>query len=143
MSDLSYLTPDEVYQKYKNKEIKKSVAIALLREKILKSKNSKVLETIFKSLELFDLNPEQHYYLLSFMIETDKNIYVKERAYRIIIRDYFERCKGSLKYSVINETKFRVICAIYTELSKKNTHDAQKLIDILEKRFPCKFFQRN
>ncbi len=138
MPDFSYLTPDEVYQKYKNKEIKKSVAIALLRGKILKSKNSKILDRIFDLLELFDLNPEQHYYLLSFMTETDKNIYIKEKAYRIIIRDYFERCKGSLKYSVINENKFRVICAIYTELSKKNTSDAQKLIDILEKRFSWK-----
>ena len=139
MTDLSYITPDEVYQKYKNKEIKKSVVIALLREKILKSKNSKVLETIFELLELFDLNPEQHYYLLSFFASPGKNEYIKEKAYRIMIRDYFERCKGSLKYSVINETKFRVICAIYTELSKKNTNDAQKLIDILEKRFSWKF----
>ena len=135
MPDLSHLTPDEVYQKYKDKEIKKSVAIALLRGKIIKSKNSKDLDRIFDLYELFDLNPEQHYYLLSFLTEQDKNEYVKEKAYKIKIRDYFESCKNSLKYSVMNETKFRVLCAIYAELSMKKTEDAQKLIIILERRF--------
>lgn len=134
MPDLSYLTPDEVYQKYKNKEIKKSVVVALLREKIINSRKIEDFERIFDLLELFDLNPEQNYYLLSFLTEQDKNEYVKEKAYKIKIRDYFERCKNSLKYSVMNETKFRVICVIYTELSKKKTEDAQKLIDILERR---------
>ena len=136
MPDLSYLTPDEVYQKYKNKEIKKSVVVALLREKIINSRKIEDFERIFDLLELFDLNPEQNYYLLSFLTEQDKNEYIKEKAYKIKIRDYFERCKNSLKYSVMNETKFRVICAIYTELSKKKTEDAQKLINILERRFP-------
>ena len=135
MPDLSYLTPDEVYQKYKNKEIKKSVAIALLREKIIKSRKNEDFERIFELLELFDLNPEQHYYLLSFLTEQDKNEYIKEKAYRIKIRYYFERCKNSLKYSVMNETKIRVMHAIYSELCKKKTEDAQKLIDILERRF--------
>ena len=137
MPDLSYLTLDEVYQKYKNKEIKKSVVIALLREKIIKSKKNEILERIFELLELFDLNPEQYYYLVSFMSDNTNEL-IKEKAYRIMIRDYFEKCKVSLKYSVINENKFRVICAIYTELSKKNTEEAQKLIDILEKRFSWK-----
>ena len=136
MPDLSYLTPDEVYQKYKNGEVKKSVAVALLREKIINSRKNEDFERIFDLLELFNLNPEQHYYLLSFLTEQDKNEYIKEKAYKIKIRDYFERCKNSLKYSVMNETKFRVICAIYTELSKKKTEDAQKLINILERRFP-------
>ena len=135
MPDLSYLTPDEVYEKYQNKGIKKSVAIALLREKIINSRKIEDFERIFDLLESFDLNPEQHYYLLSFLTEQDKNEYIKEKAYKIKIRDYFERCKNSLKYSVMNETKFRVICAIYTELSKKKTEDAQKLINILERRF--------
>ena len=137
MPDLSHLTPDEVYQKYKNKEIKKSVAIALLRGKIIKSKNKEDLDRIFKLYELFDLNPEQHYHLLSFLSEK-KNEYIREKAYRFMIRDHFERCKASLKYSIINENKFRVITAIYTELSKKNSNDAQKLIDIIERRFSWK-----
>ena len=135
MPDLSYLTPDEVYRRYKNKEIKKSVVVALLREKILNSRKNEDFERILDLLELFDLNPEQHYYLLSFLTEQDKNENVKEKAYKIKIRDHFERCKNSLKYSVINETKFRVLCAIYAELSKKKTEDAQKLIIILERRF--------
>ena len=135
MPDLSYLSPDEVYQKYKNKEIKKSVAIALLREKIINSRKKGDFKRILDLLELFDLNPEQHYYLISFLTEQDKNENVKEKAYKIKIRDHFERCKNSLKYSVMNETKFRVLCAIYTELNKKKTEDAQKLIDILERRF--------
>ena len=134
MPDLSHLTPDEVYQKYKNKEIKKSVAIALLREKIINSRKSDDSERILELLGLFNLNPEQHYYLLSFLTEQDKNEYVKEKAYKIKIRDFFESCKNSLKYSVMNETKFRVLCAIFAELSKKKTEDAQKLIDILERR---------
>ena len=134
MPDLSYLTPDEVYQKYQNKGIKKSVAIALLREKIINSRKIEDFERIFDLLELFDLNPEQNYYLLSFLTEQDKNEYIKEKAYKIKIRDHFESCKNSLKYSVMNETKFRVLCAIYAELSKKKTEDAQKLIDILERR---------
>ena len=138
MPDLSYLTPDEIYQKYKNKEIKKSVAIALIRGKIIKSKKSKDMERIFDLYELFDLNPKQYYSLLSSLTPAGKNEYIREKAYRFIIRDYFERCKDSLKYTVINENKFRVISAIYTELSKKNTNDAQKLIDILEKRFSWK-----
>ena len=138
MPDLSYLTPDEVYQKYKNQEIKKSIAIALLREKILNSRKNEDFERIFDLLELFDLIPEQYYYLLSFLTSPGKTEHIKEKAYRLMIQDYFERCKDSLKYSVINENKFRVICAIYTELSKKNTDDAQKLIDILEKRFSWK-----
>lgn len=138
MPDLSYLTPDEVYQKYKNKEIKKSVAIALLRGKIIKSKKSKDMERIFDLYELFDLNPKQYYSLLSSLTPAGKNEYIREKAYRFMIRDYFERCKGSLKYTVINENKFRVICAIYTELSKNKTDDAQKLINILEKRFSWK-----
>ena len=133
MPDLSHLTPEEVYKKYKNKEIKKLVVIALLREKIIKSRKSEVLEQIFDLLELFNLDPEQHYYLLSFMSE-NKNELTKEKAYRRMIRDYFDLCKDSLKYSVINENKFRVICVIYTELNKKKTEDAQKLISILEKR---------
>jgi hypothetical protein len=137
MPDLSHLTPDEVYEKYKNKEIKKSVAVALLRGKIIKSKNGKDLYRIFDLYKLFEFNPEQHYYLVSFLSE-HKNECIREKAYRIMIQEYFERCKDSLKYSVINKNKFRVICAIYTELSKKNTRDAQKLIDILEKRFSWK-----
>jgi len=135
MPDLSYLTPDEVYQKYKNKEIKKPVAIALLREKILNSLKKEDFKKILELLELFDLNPDQHYYLLSFLTSHGKGEYVKEKAYRIMIRDYFEMCKGSLKYSVVNESNSRIIYAIYTELSKKKTEDAQKLIDILERRF--------
>ena len=137
MPDLSHLTPDEVYEKYKNKEIKKSVAIALLRENIRKSKKSNVLERIFDLIGSFDLNPEQYYHLLSFLSE-NKNEGIKEKAYRIMIQDHFERCKDSLKYSVINEDKFRVISAIYTELNRNNTKDAQKLIDILERRFSWK-----
>lgn len=137
MPDLSYLTPDEIFLKYKDKEIKKSVAIALLREKILNIKKSDVLERIFDLLGSFNLNSEQHYYLLSFISEK-KSEEVQEKAYRILIRDYFDRCKDTLKFSVINENKFRVISAIYTELSKKNTSDAQKLIEILEKRFSWK-----
>ena len=136
MPDLSYLTPDEVYHKNKNKEIKKSVAIALIREKIINSRKIEDFERILDLLELFDLSPEQNYYLLSFLTEQDKNDYVKEKAYKNKIRDYFESCKNSLKYSVMNETKFRVLCAIYAELSKKNTEDAQNLINILERRFP-------
>ena len=136
MPDLSYLTPDEVYQKYQKKEIKKSVAVALLREKIINSRKIEDFERIFDLLELFNLNPEQHYYLLSFLTEQDKNEYIKEKAYKIKIRDYFESCKNSLKYSVRNETKFRVLCAIYTELSKKKTEDVQILMDVLERRFP-------
>ena len=134
MPDLSYLTPDEVYHRYKNKKIKKSVAIALLREKILNSRNKEDFKRILELLELFNLDPEQHYYLLSFMSE-NKNELTKEKAYRRMIRDYFDLCKDSLKYSVINENKFRVLCVIYTELSKKKTEDAQKLMDILERRF--------
>ena len=137
MPDLSHLTPDEVYQKYKNKEIKKSIAVALLRGKVIKSKNNEDLYRIFDLYDLFDLNPEQHYYLLSFLSD-NKNERIQEKAYRIMIQDYLERCKDSLKYTAINENKFRVICAIYTELSKKNTSDAQKLIDILERRFSWK-----
>ncbi len=135
MPDLSHLTPEEVYQKYKNKEIKKSVAIALLREKIFNSKKKDDFKIIFDLLELFDLNPDQHYYLLSFLTSHSKDEYVKEKAYRIIIRDYFEMCKGSLKYSAMIEPNFRILHAIYSELSKKKTRDAQKLMDILERRF--------
>ena len=124
MPDLTYLTPDEVYHRYKNKDIKKSVAIALLRERILNSRKKGDFKRILELLELFDLNPDQHYYLLSFLTSHGKGEYVKEKAYRIKIRDYFERCKNSLKYSVMNETKFRVICAIsvsYTHLTLPTT----------------------
>ena len=135
MPDLSYLTPDEVYHRYKNKEIKKTVAIALLREKILNSRKKEDFKRILELLKLFKLNPDQNYYLLSFLTSHCKGEYVKEKAYRIMIQDYFEMCKGSLKYTAVNESNFRIICAIYAELSKKKTEEAQKLMDILERRF--------
>ena len=137
MPDLSHLTPDEVYQKYKDKEIKKSVAVALLKGKVIKSKDDKDLYRIFELYKLFDLKPEQHYYLISFLSD-NKNERIREKAYRIMIQDYFEKCRDSLKYTAINEKNCRVISAIYTELSKKNSSDSQKLIAILERRFSWK-----
>ena len=138
MPDLSHLTPDEVFEKYKNKEIKISVVIALLREKIRKSRKSKVLDRIFTLLELLDLNQDQYYSLINSLAFQNINVNIKEKSYRIMIQDYFERCKDSLKYTIINENEFRVIGTIYIELNKKNSDDAQKLIDILEKRFSWK-----
>ena len=138
MPDLSYLTIEEAYQKYKNKEFGKSTALALLMGRIVKGKKIKNLDKIFDFYELFDLEPKQNFSLLSYFTPSGVSEFIREKAYRIIIQDYFEMCKDSLKFSIIADNNFRVICAIYTELNKKNSLDAQKLIDILEKRFSWK-----
>lgn len=138
MPELSYLTIEEAYQKYKNKEFGKSTALALLMGRIVKGKKIKNLDKIFDFYELFDLEPKQNFTLLSYFTPPGVSEFIREKAYRIMIQDYFEMCKDSLKFSIIADNNFRVICAIYTELSKKNSSDAQKLIDILEKRFSWK-----
>ena len=138
MPDLLYLTIEEAYQKYKNKEFGKSTALSLLIGRIVKGKKIKNLERIFDFYELFDLDPKQNFSLLSSLTPPSESEYIREKAYRIMIQAYFEMCKDSLKFSIIADNNFRVICAIYTELSKKNSSDAQKLIDIIEKRFSWK-----
>jgi len=138
MPDLSYLTLEELYQKFQNNEIGKKKVTALLSGRIVKGKKIKNLNEIFDFYKLFALNPEQKYSILSSLIPPSKNEMIREKAYRLIIQNYFERCKERLKYTLIYESKFRVICAIHTELSKKNCDDALKLIEILEKRFSWK-----